>query len=73
MKYHLNNLIAGAKAYLRTLGRSIIGKSHKDIDALFEAYADLLEEYGDLATRFAAEQKKATKKAAPTKKATKKP
>lgn len=62
MKYQLNNLIAGAKAYLRTLGRSVIGKSHKDIDALFDAYEELLEEYGDLATRFAASQKPAAPK-----------
>lgn len=67
MQFNLNNLIAGAKAYLRTLGRSVIGKSHKDIDALYDAYEDLLEEYGDLATRFAAAQKPA----APKKKTTK--
>lgn len=62
MKLNLNNLIAVAKAYLRTLGRSIIGKSHKDIYALYDAYEELLEEYGDLATRFAASQKPAAPK-----------
>jgi hypothetical protein len=67
MQFNLNNLIAGAKAYLRTLGRSVIGKSHKDIDALYGAYEDLLEEYGDLATRFASTQKPT----APKKKTTK--
>jgi hypothetical protein len=69
MNPQLNNLIAGVKAYLRTLGRSIIGKSHKDIEALYDGYEDLLEEYGDLATRFAANQAKP--KSAPKKKATK--
>jgi cytochrome c551/c552 len=62
MKFQLNNLIAGVKAYLRTLGRSIIGKSHKDIAALYDGYEDLLEEYGDLATRFASAQKPTAKK-----------
>lgn len=67
MPYNLSNLLAGLKAYTRTLWRSLIGKSHKDIEALFEAYEELLEEYGDLATRFAASQKQTTTKKKPAK------
>lgn len=67
IKYQLTKLIAAAKAYLRTLGRSIIGKTHKDLSTTYDAYEDLLEDYYDLAAHAAAVEKMITAKKKSTK------